>query len=90
MYTLDRKHSVDNFIKGVFGVMRIIYRHWENCILSLFYLNVEVTWKTIFRSHLTFGKKKNTEKPTFFFAAAGTTKSNRPSVSYAISSISPL
>lgn len=30
----DMKYSVNSFIKGVFGVMWIIYRYWENGILS--------------------------------------------------------
>lgn len=34
VYSFDMKYSVNSFIKGVFGVMWIIYRHWENCILS--------------------------------------------------------
>lgn len=54
--SLDIKYSVDSFITGVFGVMWIIYRHWENCILS-FFLNVEVPCKVIFRSHLTHLEK---------------------------------
>lgn len=34
VYSFDMKYSINSFIKAVFGIMWIIYRHWKNCILS--------------------------------------------------------